>query len=109
MGDKISIEFEAGLDFYDVSEYIPNLTIDNNVHSDGDIHRFTVFKGINEIVNLFYDFKTKDFVYQADCKHAQIAENLGYEIIDFHKKSKAENQFMKSLWYFIENKQRFII
>lgn len=73
------IEWEEGLDFNDVGEYIPNITADNDVVTDGKIVRFDIYTtlaGEESRASIFFDEKTLEYCAGNDFKHYE------YEIIE---------------------------
>lgn len=62
------IEYTMGLNFDEVVEYIPLLTIDSEVITDGRITQFDISIDY-ERVNLFYDEITGHFYFQ-NCSDA---------------------------------------
>jgi len=55
-----SIEYQSGLSFEDVVEYIATLTTDNEVVTDNEITKFAISAN-EETCNLFYDSTTGHF------------------------------------------------
>jgi len=58
------IQYNYGLDFNDVLEYIPMLTIDNNVKSDGKILHLQI-SYCTRTLHLFIDTKTKEYCFNS--------------------------------------------
>jgi len=59
------IQYLCGLNFEDVVEYIPNLTTDNDVVTDGAIIDFQV-QYFEEEYHLFVDISTMEYCFKAD-------------------------------------------
>ena len=77
MPDKI--QYSYGLDFSDVLEYIPMLTIYNQVKSDGKILHLQI-SYCKKILHLFIDTKTKEYCFNSS--NNQDENDLLYEIGD---------------------------
>ncbi|WP_418181282.1 hypothetical protein ACNSOL_12300 (plasmid) [Aliarcobacter lanthieri] len=76
----LSIDYQSGLDFSDVTKYIPTLTVDNGVVTDGEIWHLKVsLKGKKSFRHLFIDVNTMEFAY---LENTQEISDLLYSIGD---------------------------
>lgn len=76
-----SITYNYPLDFEDVMQFIPMLTTDNDVKTDGKILHLeiTITNTVTKSLHLFIDLKTKEYCFN----HLEKEEsNLLYEIGD---------------------------
>lgn len=90
--DKINIEKE--LTFEDVENYMPGLTIDNEVYSDS-ITQFEITSN-EEVVNLFFDETNGEFCID-NCSEqlTNAAFKIGELIQSFHEKGKIDSFIQK--------------
>ena len=81
---EVAIEgWESGYTFNEVAEEIPGLTISNEVKNDGDITRIPISINKKELIVIFFDEKTKHYVYgeptekNIDTKVNTLADEVG--------------------------------
>ena len=89
----ITVQYEAGLSFEDVEEFIPMLTIDNAVKSQDEIIHFELFFEDKSKTNLFFDEKTKEFVYD-NAQNNELVYSIGEKIVSLHKKYADDLEFL---------------
>ena len=77
------IEYEFGLDFDDVTEYIPTLTIDNQVITDVKICQIGIkFKNMLELNYIFVDLETMEYCFNSIC---EALHGIGDIFITYYK------------------------
>ena len=72
------IEYSYPLDFEDVLQFIPMLTLDNNVKTDGRILHLEI-SYFKKFLHLFIDTRTKEYCFNTNIKDES---NILYEIGD---------------------------
>lgn len=80
--------FECGLGFEDVTDYIPTLTTENDVKTNNKIVRFSVLLSDKAELHVFYDEKTHEYCYlppkadntSLDDIYWDICEEIGIEL-----------------------------
>lgn len=71
-------EYDTGLDWDEITEYIPNLTIDSGVFNDGNIIKFDLEINKENNITLFYDEISKEYTYSNDAEaNINILETVG--------------------------------
>ena len=63
------------LNFEDVVEYIPLLTIDNNVVTEGRIMHFEISSD-SQTANLFFDNATGDYCFKEDNRLYEVGDTI---------------------------------
>ena len=72
------IEYSYPLDYEDVLQFIPMLTLDNNVKTDGKILHIEI-SYFKKVLHLFIDTRTKDYCFNTNIEDES---NILYEIGD---------------------------
>jgi hypothetical protein len=76
----VNLEYSYPLDFEDVLQFLPMLTTDNDVVTDGKIlHLAITSTYTNELLHLFIDLKTKEYCFNGK---SDDESKLLYEIGD---------------------------
>ncbi len=73
------IKYNFPLDFEDVLQFIPFLTIDNDVKTDGKILHLEITQSTEQPLHLFIDLKTKEYCFNTT---DEIQSGLLYEVGD---------------------------
>lgn len=75
----INLEYETGLEWDDITSYIPTLTIDNGVHNNGNITKVSLTLNNNKTIDLFYDEISNEYTYEnEDNVYVEILNKIGY-------------------------------
>lgn len=104
----VAINYTYPLDYEDVLQFIPMLTTDNDVKTDGKILHLEITKSnVTKPLHLFIDLKTKEYCFNYKLKRDS---DLLYEIGDMvisklhrFKINRYEVDFEGMIWYIKEN------
>lgn len=98
----LHIKYTFGLDYYEVLDYIPQLTASNEVVTDGKILHLEV-SYLKKDMNLFIDLKTMEYCYSVlEEKESELLDEIGSIIISKYHLYK--NDFDSLIEYIINNK-----
>ncbi|MEV9477883.1 hypothetical protein [Aliarcobacter butzleri] len=86
------IDYQSGLDFSDVTKYIPMLTTENGVITDGEIfHLKVMLKGKKTFRHLFIDLNTMEFTYlENDQEISDLLYSIGDIFISYYNQYKPD-------------------
>lgn len=70
------VTIETGLEFLDVVEYIPTLTTENDVVTDGKIVKFEVLLGNGKMQHVFLDLATAEYCFKPTKYRLEVVGDL---------------------------------